>query len=139
MGIPKLNIFYIYKDSIDNVDYFNIIKPSCVSVHKINEKKFIEILENPNNNFIDFNKYSLYIFNNSNFLNIKRIFSKNGSYNINISKGGGQKAHLVSPLEIRLFSYLLAIFNCQVDTLYNKIAFDRIDKSKFIPFYNKEI
>lgn len=102
-------------------------------------KKFIEILENYDNNFTDFNKHSLYIFNNSDFLNIKRVFSKNGTYNINISKEGGQRAHIVSPLEIRLFSYLLAIFNCQVNVLYNKIAFNKFDNNKYIPFYGKDV
>lgn len=139
MGIYKLNLFYIYKNSIDEVDPFNIIKPSKVSVYKISENKFMEILKNPDNNFLDFNKHSLYIFNNSDFLNIKRIFSYNNTYNINISKGGGQKSHIVSPLEIRLFSYLMAIFNCQVDILNNKIAFDKLEKDKYVPFYGKGV
>jgi hypothetical protein len=59
--------------------------------------KFVDFLNVKSNNFMDYNKDSLYILRGGNFLDIKNLFAAIGDDCVNIGRGGSQKAHMLSP------------------------------------------
>ena len=53
---------------------------------------------------------------------------------ISISGGSNNKRHLNSKLDIRLISYMLAIFGLEMHTLNALNEFDIVDKNRILPF-----
>lgn len=135
LGINHLNIF-----SINNIGYnenFSINHDEC-TIH------FVELDKSNYNNFIldknfkHINYTSLYILRNSNYIDLKNIFlslQDKNNLNYNLSRGGGQKSHLVSPLELKLNAYLLAIFNFDYKLINNINMFNNIEKNRYL-LYN---
>jgi len=78
---------------------------------------------------MDYNKDSLYIFRDANYYHVKNLIKKINGYDINLGRGGGQKAHVLSPIELRLSFYLMAMFNFNYNLLSSLNIFNFIDKS----------
>jgi hypothetical protein len=132
MGMKKLFIFYI-DDSIENMHTIKKDNGCILTYTEINKEQFITIL-NSKANFLDYNKYSLYILRNGGFLGIKNLFNNINDYQVNIGRGGSQKAHILSPLDFRLSSYLLAIFNFDYKKLSYINAFDDLEKDRYLSY-----
>lgn len=134
MNVKELNIFII-NNELDNDTFYYIIeeKASNVRYLEVNLDRFLKIL-NSQKSFWDYNKNSLYILRGGNFLDIKNIFSIVNESHFIIGRGGSQKAHVISPLELRLTSYLMAMFNLD----YNKVSklnfFNEMSKERYLSF-----
>jgi hypothetical protein len=130
MGISKLNIF-----CIDNISGFNktvVQEPSLVNLFELGVEDFIKVLNNPTDDFMSYNKDSLYIVRNSDFINVKEIFNKINNYEVNISRGAGQKCSILSPLEFILSSYLMVIFKFKYFEIrcFHLISIEKVVKFK---------
>lgn len=130
MNINELNIF-----NIGGREGMEIIKtkgPSTVNLFDISVEKFIEFLNM--DDFMEYNKNSLYILKNSNYINAKQLFTKINGCNTNLGRGGSQKSHIVSPLELRLNSYLMGIFKFDIKKISSLNAFNFLPKNRYLPF-----
>lgn len=118
MGIDKFFLFVINND-IDFDKICRIVSKDNPNViyYEMNSVNFIKFLNSNKNNreFLDY-KHSIYVIRNSNFICIKKLFSIINNCNVNMGKGGSQKSHGLSPLDLRLSSYIMAMFN--FDSIY---------------------
>lgn len=136
MKINELSIFYID----DTINKTNVIKgegPNKLSFIEINKTNFIEFINNPNTNFLEYNKSSLYILKDSNYIDVKILFNKINQCEVNVGRGGGQKAHVLSPLDFRLSCYLMAITNFSYKQAFYLNSFNLLNKSSYLPYINK--
>lgn len=133
IGIKELNIFSVS----DDLEEMKIVRRNnCSSITYVEMKRehLIRLLNDGKTDFLDYNKYSLYILRNGGFLDIKNLFSIINGYKVNVGRGGSQKAHILSPLDFRLSSYLMAMFHCN----YNKIVylndFNYLHKDRYLSY-----
>lgn len=143
MNIMKLNIFSInnkYENNIitritsygeDNLD-------SEVTYREMNEENFMKLIISETHNFLDYNKNSLYILRDGNFKKLKNMFSTINNTQVNIGKGAGQKSHLISPLELRLSSYLMAMFDFNYELITNLNSFHVIKKNQYLSYQDTQ-
>jgi hypothetical protein len=131
LGINRLNIFCVTKNRGVNKTYIS----NKILLIELGVEDFIELLNHPKDKFVEFNKDSLYIIQNSNYINVKNIFSKINNQYVNIGRGGGQKNHIICPLEIRFFSYIMAMFNFKYPDVCYFNNFNEVTKDKYLPFY----
>jgi hypothetical protein len=131
--IEKLNII----DINDNcpVNIVNVVKTNSnclLNYIEINPKAFTDMmLLDPD--FLEKNKYTLYILRKGSFFNMKALFSKIQGCDVNVCRGASQKSHLLSPLTFRLSSYLMAIFDFNYKNISYLNAFSDIGKDKYLP------
>jgi hypothetical protein len=137
MGIDKLNIFYINIDSTYN-GYIRSEIGSDVKFIELNPEEFTNLL-NINVDFLSFNPYSLYITRGANFLDIKNLFASIENSNVNLGRGGGQKSHMLSPLDFRLSTYLMAMFKFNYKFIKNLNTFDQISKDRYLSYTDQTI
>jgi hypothetical protein len=98
---------------------------------------FIIFLNMKNSGFLSYNKHSLYIIRESNYLGIKILFSTIDDCQINLGRGGSQKAHMLSPLDFRLSCYLMAMFNFNHKLISNLNTFNDINKDRYLSWLNQ--
>lgn len=138
MGIEKLNIFSILiKSDIPTPKFVSTNQGCLVKYLEVNSDIFIKFINQENNNFLDYNKYSLYIIRGGNYIDIKNIFTTINKQEINLGRGGGQKAHMLSPLDFRLSCYMMAMsgFNSKLVNSIN--SFNNIDKERYLSWTDK--
>lgn len=134
IGIGKLHIFYI-DNNMDNgvVNTISIDKGCHINCISMNGEKFIEYL-NRNSEFLKHNKESLYIVKDGNYLEIKTLFSSINNYPVVIGRGVSQKNHALSPLDFRLSTYLMAMFNFDYKLIGNLNTFYDMDKQRYLSY-----
>lgn len=136
MGIDKLLIFVINNaiDS-DKIGYIVSKENPNVIYYEMNTENFINSYLNNNENyrnFLDYSKHSMFIIKNSDFISVKNIFSKIDNCNVNMGRGGSQKAHGFSPLDLRLSSYIMAMFNFDFKLISYLNTFNFMEKERFL-------
>lgn len=135
MGISKLSVFII--DDFENIKTTSIKEPCLVELIEINKKNFKELLNDPNFNFLGYNKESLYILKNSNFKQVKHLFIKINGHNVNIGRGGSQKSHMISPLELRFNAYIFALCNFSYKYMSSLNVFNYLQKHRYLIYCDK--
>jgi hypothetical protein len=136
-GIDKLTIFSINNN--EDQSPINTVKSeisSEVLYIDVHYEKFIKFI-NSDCDFLKMNRSTLYILRGGTFLNIKNIFSCISGYNINIGRGGSQKAHMLSPLDLRLAAYVMAMFNCKYKLFSYLNSFDDLSKDRYLSYKDK--
>lgn len=139
IGIDKLNIFYL--NNTIELNTMNIItanNTSKITFLEMRSEQFVKFLNFEHSNFIVYNKDSLYIIKDSNFLEIKNLFSIINSGPITLCRGGSQKSHMLSPLDLRLTSYLMAMFNFDYKLINNLNTFNYISKDRYLSWTDKQ-
>jgi hypothetical protein len=135
MGVDKLFIFVI-NNGIDSDVFCRIESKENPNViyYEMNSVNFINFLNsNENNrNFLDYNKHSVFIIRNSNFICIKNLFSRIHNCNVNIGRGGSQMSHGLSPLDLRLTSYIMAMFNFDFKLISYLNTFNSMTKDRYL-------
>jgi len=137
MKIEKLNIFSINSNKSDSIDTVISENGSKVIYIDIRPENFIEFLNNPNANFLDYNCNSMYILRGGDYIDIKNIFASINSCCVDVGRGGSQKAHMISPLDFRLSCYLLAMFNFNYKHISYLNTFNYISKDRYLSWKNK--
>jgi hypothetical protein len=138
MGIKELNIFSI-NDGIEKMNVFRRDNGSLITYAELKREDLVTLLNNEKADFSDYNKYSLYILRDGGFLDIKNLFSLINGYEVNVGRGGGQKAHILSPLDLRLSSYLMAMFNFNYGLISNLNSFNNLDKNRYLSYMDKTL
>ena len=139
MQIDKLHIYSI-NDCSKSDKFFDMIRlkePSNVNYIKIGVENFTEFLNKPDVNFLEYNKDSLYILRNGCYMDVKNIFTRINGYDTNVGRGGSQKAHMISPLDLRLSCYLMALFNFDYKLISNLNSFNNISKNRYLPYFSR--
>ena len=101
---------------------------------KVNYLEVYGILKCLKIQFLVYNKYTLYIFKEGSYLDIKNIFSKINGFDTNIGRGGSQKAYIISPLDFRLSCYLMAMFKFDYKYVSYLNAFNVVSKDRYLPY-----
>jgi hypothetical protein len=100
----------------------------------MNSQNFMVFLNGENNDFYKYNKESLYILKGGNFLDMKNLFSIVNRDQTNIGRGSSQKSHALSPLELRLTSYLMAMVKFNFDLISKLNLFDDMGKDRYLSY-----
>lgn len=139
MKIEKLNIFCI-NGELDNetINYVDINNNSYVKYVEMNLKNFLIFL-NSDQDFWEYNKDTLYIIKDGSFLDIKNIFCTINNNRFNLGRGGSQKAHGLSPLDLRLSSYLMAMLDLDYKKISRLNFFDEMDKTRYLSYKDVSI
>ena len=136
MYIKELNIFSLDDNTLE-MRKIRRDNGSSITYIEMTREHFIKLLNNDRTNFLDYNRYSLYILRNGNFLDIKNLFSRIDGYPANVGRGGSQKAHILSPLDFRLSSYIMAMFNFNYGLISNINAFNTLEKERYLSYLNR--
>lgn len=139
VGIKELNIFCI-DNHLDNKDVnFIETKNHCkIKYAELNTEVFKNYL-NADNIFLDNNKNSLYIIRGGNYLDIKNLFAVIENCPTNLGRGGSQKSHMLSPLDLRLSFYLMAMFNFNYKVVNNLNTFNYIGKERYLSWKDNSL
>jgi len=133
-GIEELNIFSINNQCEHSV--IKSVKGAKILYTEMSDDLFKKFL----NSDVDFSKYnrnSLYILRSGDFLDIKNLFTSINGFNINIGRGGSQKAHVLSPLDLRLSAYMMAMSNCNYKLISSLNTFYDLSKDRYLSYTNK--
>jgi len=133
-GIEVLNIF-----SIDNqCQYYTIksVKGAKINYAEMSYDMFMKCI-NSDIDFFEYNKNSLYILRGGNFLDIKNLFTSINGFKFNIGRGGSQKAHVLSPLDLRLSAYMMAMSNSNYKLISSLNTFYDLSKDRYLSYTNK--
>ena len=136
MHIKELNIFSI-DDEIEKMKVIRKNNGSLISYTEMTRENLVTLLNSDKTDFLDYNKYSLYILRAGGFLDIKNLFAKINGHEINVGRGGSQKAHFLSPLDFRLSAYVMAMFNCNYGWISNLNAFNYLEKDRYLSYLDK--
>jgi len=137
MKIKQLNIFSI-KGQLDSVNVINTDKGSKVMYFDTDVEQFVKF-SNYDGKFSTFNKNSLYILRGGNFIDIKNLFATIDNHCVNLGRGGTQKSHVLSPLDLRLSSYLMAMFNFDYKLINNLNTFNYLSKDRYLSWNDTSI
>lgn len=135
MNMDKLYIFSIVID--ENMEY-KVIEAGQVKYIEIGFKYFIEnYLEGSNSiDFWKYNKSTLYILRNSSYSDIKEMFTIIQDTKVRLVRGSSQKSHMVSPIDFRLSSYLMILFNMNYNKFFAENSFNTLSKDRYLPSSN---
>jgi hypothetical protein len=136
MHLKELNIFSI-DDDLKKMKITKSNNGSPITYIEVTRFDLVTLLNNEKVDFISYNRYSLYILRGGGFLDIKNIFARINGHEMNIGRGSSQKAHILSPLDFRLSSYLMAMFNFNYGLISNLNAFNTLDKSRYLSYLDK--
>lgn len=119
---------------LDKLEAIVIEKPRKINYVEIGFNRFLkDILNNSNTNFLDYNQHSLYILKNGNHKDIKRLLVEIEGHCVNVVRGSSQKSHFLSPLDLRLSSYMMALSNFDYQYLSKLNMFHDITKDRYLP------
>lgn len=136
MHIKELNIFSI-DDSIEKMKVIRRNNGSPISYTEMTRENLLTLLNSDKTDFSEYNKYSLYILRGGGFLDIKNLFANINGHEMNVGRGGSQKAHFLSPLDLRLSSYVIAMFNCNYGWISKVNAFNSLEKDRYLSYLDK--
>jgi len=137
MGMEELNIFSIY-DKLDIQPKNIFTNKGCkVRYMEVKLNVFTEFLNIENKNFFDYNQNCLYIIRGGNYIDIKNIFASINNQECNLGRGGSQKSHMLSPLDLRLSSYMLAMSNFNHKLISSLNTFNYIPKDRYLSWMDK--
>lgn len=135
MNMETLYIFSIVISDTFEYKLTEIKSPCNIKYIEVGLTFFLEnFLDNPNNvNFWEYNKNTLYILRDSNYSDVKEVFTKVQNIKTNVVRGANQKGHLVSPVDFRLSCYMLILFNMNYSKFNSKNSFNIISKDRYLP------
>lgn len=133
LGLKKLMIFHILdleQDSI-NQQHKGFVS-EFLEIDYISTDTFVHLIMSVDFNFSVINKHCLYICHQMSWSGVIRKFKRD--IDVTISGGSNVKRHLLSPLDVRLSSYLIAIFNLNCLEVINHNNFNALDKNIYLPY-----
>lgn len=134
MEIKGLNIISVDLNNNES-NTINMVEANkgCVILYtEMAKKHFIKYLDKGITSFFNYNKHSLYIIKGGNYFDIKNLFSIIDHHLFNIGKGGSQKSHVLSPLDLRLSCYLMAMFNFNHKLISRLNTFNYMSKDRYL-------
>jgi hypothetical protein len=140
MHIKELNIFSI-DDGIEKMTITRRNNGCFITYTEMDTKHFSTLLNYSKDkaDFLDYNKYSLYIIRDGNFIDIKNLFTQINGYQVNIGRGGSQKSHVLSPLDFRLSLYIMAMFNFNCGMINKLNTFNSLEKDRYLSYIDRTL
>ena len=135
INIDKLQIFSINNSNMNTITKIGVEGYNILYID-VSSEQFIKFL-NSDRYFLDYNGDSLYILRGGNFLDIKNLFAFIENNPVNIGRGGSQKSHILSPLDFRLSSYIMALFAFDYKLISSLNSFNIISKDRYLSYTNK--
>lgn len=140
MNIERLNIFIV--DTEMSNDFIWVVnKDSNIKLIKSSPEQFINFINSDFDTFLLYNPYSLYIIRGNtkgpSYKYIKYLFKKINEYDMNIGRGGSQKAHILSPLDFKLSCYLMAFFDFNHKLINGLNLFNELEKERYLSWWNR--
>lgn len=134
-GIEELTIFSINFEGRFTIDSVKSKIGAKILYFNLDYKTFIKFINSDNADaFQEYNKNSLYILRGGSYLDIKNIFSLVSGHKVNLGRGGSQKAHILSPLDLRLSVYMMAMFGYKLLDYLN--TFHDLSKCRYLSYTN---
>ncbi len=134
MNIDTMYIFSIVLDDTLKCEVLELEYPCKIKYMEIGIKFFMErILDNRDHDFWKYNQNTLYILRNGDYSYLKEIFTVIQEEKVNIVRGSSQKAHMVSPIDLRLSCYLMILCNMDYKKVYSENAFNILTKDRYLP------
>lgn len=137
MGIDKLNIFSIHTKKDVKPSFVTTNKGCSVKYMEVKLDHFIIFLNIETKKFLDYNKHSLYIVRGGDYIAIKNMFNTINNEEVNLGRGGSQKAHMLSPLDFRLSCYMMAMAGFNHQLINNLNTFNDISKDRYLSWMDK--
>jgi hypothetical protein len=138
MKIYHLNIICIDKYNNGIVKELNIENPTSITYVEVGIDTFMEIIKDKEaTNFLNFNKDTLYIFKDASYVDVKNLLVNIEGFDTSVGKGSSQKAHILSPLDIRLTTYVMAIYQWDHRYINYINTFNDITKDRYLPYFEK--
>lgn len=134
--IKKLLIFSISEVDNDTREIFEFIEYSEVTYIEMSKNQYKDMLMN-SEDFMEYNKHCIYIFRDANFSDIKNIITNIYHSEINLGRGRSQKLHMLSPLDFRIASYLMIMFNYNYNYISSLNTFNCLTKDRYLPFFKQ--
>lgn len=132
-GLEELTIFSINFEGRFTIDSIKSEKGAKILYFNMDHKMFMKFI-NSDDRFLEYNKNSLYILRGGSYLDIKNIFSLVSGHKVNVCRGGSQKAHILSPLDLRLSVYMMAMFGYKLLNYLN--TFHDLSKDRYLSYTN---
>lgn len=133
LNIDTLNIFSINLSDQKFHETLEVNNGSLVRLIEIDVFSFIECYSK-STGFKSWNGSSLYILRDGTYKDLKYIFSQMENA-INLGRGGSQKSHILSPLDIRLSFYLIALqYTLDFKEITKLNTFKNLEKNKYLPY-----
>lgn len=136
MHLKELNIISI-DDNLEKMTSIKRDNGSLITYTEMTRENLVTLLNNEKIDFRDYNRFSLYILRDGCFLDIKNLFAKINGYEMNLGRGGSQKAHILSPLDFRLSAYVMAMFNFNYGLISNLNAFNGLEKARYLSYLDR--
>ena len=137
IGIKELDIFSIHNKSdgpSHSLAYSN--KGCSINYIEVKSDTFMKLI-NHEKDFRDYNKHSLYIVRGGNYIDIKNLFATVNNREVNLGRGGSQKAHMLSPLDFRLSCYMMAMTGFDHNVVNNLNTFNYVNKDRYLSWMDK--
>jgi len=135
----RIKELYIFSIQINASPDFKVVELDCPSKVKYIEVGLVFFMENylrnNNHNFWQNNSSSLYILRDSNYSDIKEIFTKIQDTEVKVVRGSGQKSHIVSPIDFRLSCYLMALSDMNYNKFNLENSWNCAKKDRYLPSY----
>ena len=133
LNIDKLNIFYITNSENNIEKLYNYTDLMHLRIYIVDFEEVGKLISG--DSFNEFNQYSLYILEDIKWYAFVKLLIRLPAH-ITVSGGSAGKRHLISRLDGRLVSYMLAIFNLNFSLLNVFNKFDSINKDSYLPFFD---
>jgi hypothetical protein len=86
---------------------------------------------------ISWNLIKLVYARGGNWMDIKNLFARIQNKDVNVGRGGSQKAHALSPLDFRLSTYLMAMFKFDYNLISSLNSFNFMSKDRYLSYMDK--
>lgn len=134
MNVDSFNIFSIVMSETFECKIARVEESCNVKYIEIGIKYFLEnYLDNPNIDFWEHNKNSLYILRGGDYSDLKEMFTMIHSTKVRIVRGSSQKSHVVSPIDFRLSSYMMILCNLDFKKFNTENSFNIMSKNRYLP------
>lgn len=154
--LPEINLLHLSK----HLEYMHIKELDIISINlstKIDQETFL-ISDSPKVRYFEvgilsfiedvgtvpidlfFNKSisNLYILRDGTYKDMKYILRQVGKHGMNLGRGRSQRAHVISPLDLRLSAYLMAMSSIMYPEIVTQNMFFCLPKDMYLPYYDKK-
>lgn len=131
LNVDKFIIFSINLSDVVNTNIYTYNEQSNVKYIEINLLDFIYFVNSEK--FLRYNPFCLYILRDGTYRDMKYILSHVGKQGVNLGRGGGQKSHILSPLDLRLSCYLMALGLMNYKETFSCNTFNKLSKKRYLP------
>lgn len=131
LNLKRITIYHIQEQIGNECKSFN---DEFIGVYYVSYEHFANFISSSDFNFDFNNRYCLFIFYGLSWGEIVLKFKQD--LDITVSGGSNVKRHLLSPVQARLTSYMIALFNLNCLEVFRHNRFNILDKNQYLPYFD---